>query len=113
MHGHGGLRKYLVDKFHYTVDGYNLNRYLKLLTQTLPSAMVVIYGHTHFPEILPYRGKLLFNPGSASFGINRHYPPSVGLLRIFSGQRYSAEIALLEGYQLENGHWQAVKAENA
>lgn len=106
MHGHGNFAHYLWDKVFFILEGYRLKRYLKVLTKTLPSAQVVIYGHTHHPELLWYQGKLLFNPGSASFGFLRSRPPSVGLLHIYANGKVSAEFKMLEGWRVEQGVWQ-------
>lgn len=105
MHGHGDFARYLRDKVHYFLEGYRLKRYLKVLTKTMPAAQVVVYGHTHRPELLWYQGKLLFNPGSACFGFHRSRPPSVGLLHIFADGRVSAEFKMLEGWRVEQGVW--------
>ena len=105
MHGHGGLRKYLVDKVLFTLVGYNVHRYLRLLSTTLPEAQVVVYGHTHHPEILWYRGKLLFNPGSASFGMRSHSAPAVGLLHLCPDCLPRAEMIFLEDYHVKGRQW--------
>lgn len=105
MHGHGGWIKYFQDKIQFLLFGYNLHRYLNLLTTAIPEARVVIFGHTHHPEILWYRGKLLFNPGSASFGFKPVRQPSVGLLHIYPGGKVKAEIRFLSGYRLEGRKW--------
>jgi len=105
MHGHGGWIKYFQDKIQFLLYGYNLHRYLKLLTTAIPEANVVIFGHTHHPEILWHRGKLLFNPGSASFGFKPVRQPSVGLLHIYPGGKVKAEIQFLHGYTLVGRKW--------
>ena len=110
-HGHGGLLRYLWDKVQYYRRGYSLNRYLDLLIRAVPGARVMIFGHTHFHETLWYRNILLFNPGSAVYGQDRHSPPTVGLLKIFAGQRIEAEILPLEGFELKKRRWMPVRAE--
>jgi putative phosphoesterase len=103
-HGHGSLWNYLLDKFWFMVQGYDLNRYLNLLHQAGKDASVVVFGHTHHTEITHDQGRLLFNPGSASFGFTPGTSPSIGLLRISAGS-VSAEIVPLEGYQLVQRDW--------
>lgn len=110
MHGHGGFARYLWDKAGYLFNGYHLERYLDTLIHTLPEAQVVIYGHTHHPELLWHAGKLLFNPGSASFGYSRSRPPSVGLLHLAPGQPVKAEFVFLEGYRPYKRQWQPAPA---
>ena len=58
-HGHGSLWNYLLDKFWFMVQGYDLNRYLNLLHQAGKDAGVVVFGHTHHTEITFDQGRLL------------------------------------------------------
>lgn len=105
MHGHGNFRRYLRDKLTFIFRRYNVLSYLKLLTTSLPAAQVVIYGHTHHPELLWQGGKLLFNPGSASHGIFPHRPPMMGLLHIYAHCQFGAEFVMLEGYRAKRRSW--------
>jgi hypothetical protein len=107
MHGHGNFGRYLWDKLAFIFRGYSLTRYLNLLINTLPAAQVVVYGHTHHPELLWHHGKLLFNPGSASLGYLRHRPPTVGLLHIYPQARVSAQFVMLEGYRAFKRKWRS------
>lgn len=59
-----------------------------------PGVRVIIYGHSHQPDITWSRGVLFFNPGSA--GPRRfHLPRSLGLLRYEDG-RVLPEVVQLE-----------------
>ncbi len=107
MHGHGGLRGYLRDKMQYYRSGYKLDRYLPLM-DVLPQAQIVIFGHTHFPLIHWQDGRLLFNPGSASFGMGRSYLPNIGLITIDAEGGIYPKTLPLEGYKNIQGRWQAV-----
>lgn len=108
MHGHGGWIPYLRDKYKYFRFGYRLERYLKTLHLNGSRANVVTFGHTHFPEQIYQEGRLLFNPGSASFGCRSGELPTFGLLRITPGPQVSAEIIRLEGWQIHKRHWIAI-----
>lgn len=107
MHGHGGLFFYLWDKWQFIFFGYNFKRYINLLTRTSGSARVVIFGHTHRPEILWKDGKLLFNPGAAGMIYDEPFTPSIGLLRIYPQQQVRAEIVTLSGYKVRGRQWVA------
>jgi len=121
MHGHGGLLWYLWDKWHFWRDGYRLERYLGLLLRTAGTlrnkgpaqdggpARVIIFGHTHHPEILWYGDQLLLNPGSASFGFRRGLTPNLALLRIYPAGRLEAEIVPLTGWTIHDRQWVEVE----
>jgi uncharacterized protein len=111
MHGHGGWGPYLWDKWKYILTGYNLRRYLNRLNKVNPAVKVVVFGHTHHSEVLWRKGRLLLNPGSASFGFQRGRPPTYGLLRISAQQKVSAEILPLEGWQILNRQWVSLQPE--
>lgn len=114
MHGHGGLWPYLLDKWKYWHDGYQLDRYTQKLMDAAGAARVIIFGHTHHAELRMCQGKLLFNPGSASFGFipgsgsSSHLnelPPSVGLLHIAENGAFRGEIIPLTGYKIKRRIW--------
>ena len=105
MHGHHGLFSYLWDKWKYLLYGYQLERYLDEIIRHSGQARIVVYGHTHHPEILIAQGKLLMNPGSASLGPRKSRPPSIGLLRIYASGRVEARIQTLSGYRLRGRCW--------
>ena len=110
MHGHGGWGPYLRDKWKFLLSGYRLERYLKLLQQASPRAQVVVFGHTHYPTLTHHAGRLLFNPGSASFGCQPNKPPSIGLLHVAPGSpaQVTAEIIQLEGWRIKFRRWVAI-----
>ncbi len=82
VHGHGGWRRYFVDKFRDRLAPYNSARYQRYASETFRDVDVVISGHTHRPH-LTYMGKvLLFNPGSVAPDYYTTAGPTVGLLHI-------------------------------
>ncbi len=105
MHGHGSWLNYFVDKWFYIFQGYRFKRYRSLLKRAGQGAKVIVFGHTHHPEIIWDNGQLLFNPGSAGFGSKRGKNPSWGILDIFSDGNVTAKVIALTGFQLENGQW--------
>jgi putative phosphoesterase len=106
MHGHGSWVNYWIDKLSYHKDGYRLERYLPVLMNTVPEADVVVFGHTHYPEINWKNRKLLFNPGSACAMIpHLGLVPSIGLLRINEMGKVEAEIIRLQGACIEKHKW--------
>jgi putative phosphoesterase len=105
MHGHGGLLPYLFDKWKFWRYGYQFKRYINLLVRASEDAKVVVYGHTHHIEMVTVQNKLLFNPGSASFGFGRGKPPSIGLLHITPTGEILPEVRMLEGYRIVKHQW--------
>ena len=94
-HGHGTLKNYLVDKMRWMVSNTKYERYIQRMLETFPDVDVIVFGHLHAPHNLHLEGKLVLNPGSASFLWPRKYPPSVGLLEIGEGKRVEGEIIYL------------------
>lgn len=92
MHGSGTQREYWRDKWQYLLHGYRIERYKALVMRTAPAAQIIVFGHTHRPLNEWVDGKLLFNPGSASFGPPEGGPPTLGLLRFHSNGTVSGEI---------------------
>lgn len=82
LHGHGTLREYLVDKWHYLRQGYRYERYARIVRKSAVDSRVIVFGHTHRPECRWEGDVLMFNPGSASVGPNRNGYPSLGILKI-------------------------------
>jgi putative phosphoesterase len=105
MHGHGSWLNYIFDKGLYMFQGYRFERYKPLLKRAGKGAKVIVFGHTHYPEILWDDGQLLFNPGSAGFGSKLAHNPSWGILEIFPDGKVTGKIFALEGYQLVKGQW--------
>jgi len=95
-HSHGGLRNYLIGKFQYIAEGYNLERFKPRLLETFPTASVIVFGHTHRPVIRRANGKLFFNPGSTCLTDKRDIPPSLGILYLLPGGQTTGEIVPLE-----------------
>lgn len=93
-HGQGDLGNYLVDKVWYLLDGYRPERYLHLIERNLEDERVAIFGHTHRALVLERNGQLFFNPGSASFAVERDGQPSIGLLTIEDGSVQGRIVAL-------------------
>jgi putative phosphoesterase len=91
-HSHGGLRHYIVGKFQYIAEGYNLERFKPRLLETFPGADVIVFGHTHRPLIRWANGKLFFNPGAACLNDKHNLPPSLGVLSIHPDGRITGEI---------------------
>lgn len=92
MHGLGNWGKYLEYKLRYASSGYNLKNYLPMMRKAAPEANVIVFGHTHFPEIVRVDGQLIFNPGSASLGRSRGWKPTFGILRVLLDGQVEAEI---------------------
>jgi putative phosphoesterase len=105
MHGHGSLVSYLMDKVRFFIEGYRLERYLDLLDSAAGGAKVVVFGHTHHAVIYNHRGKLVINPGSASFGPHQGELPTLGLLHISARGEVSPEIVSLRGWKIRNHTW--------
>jgi putative phosphoesterase len=105
MHGHGSWVNYIIDKWLYLFQGYRIERYKPLLKRTGKGAKVIIFGHTHFPELIWEDGQLLFNPGSAVFGMHFDKNPSWGILDIFADGEVTGKIFALKGFNLVKGQW--------
>jgi putative phosphoesterase len=105
LHGHINLGEYLKDKLYHLTRGYNLERYLPRLLNACPEANIIVFGHTHQPEIIQFEGRLLFNPGSCNTGPIYGSNPHFGILRIYSDTSIEAEIIELTGYRFESRKW--------
>ena len=105
MHGHQGILRYVFDKIRFFFSRYDRERYRKNLPAIVPDARVIIFGHTHIPEIMWMQEKLLFNPGSASFGARKMHIPTMGYLRIYEGGLVKPSIQYLKGYKIYKRHW--------
>ncbi|MBW8012087.1 MAG: YfcE family phosphodiesterase [Chloroflexi bacterium] len=100
-HGHGGLRRYMMDKFEYIFKGpQNFTFFMHRAIAMLPNALdVVVFGHNHAPMNNRLEGKLIFNPGSANRQFPRDLPPSLGFLHI-DGDKVDGEIVYLSHLRL-------------
>jgi putative phosphoesterase len=84
-HGHGGWRRYLLDKFRDRLGGWRQSRYLGYAGEAFQAVDVVVSGHTHRPH-LSYAGRvLLFTPGAVAPDYYGTGGPTVGRLRIQAG----------------------------
>jgi putative phosphoesterase len=93
-HGHGGWRRYFLDKFRDKLGHYDLARYLRYASEAFRDVDVVISGHTHRPH-LAYVGKvLLFNPGAVAPDYYTTVGPTVGLLRVKAGVAWAELVRL-------------------
>lgn len=86
-HGHANLRTYIYDKLRYFLRGpRSFDYFARQAERLLPDDVdAVVFGHNHDPLIKWVQGKLIFNPGSASYQILPDKAPTVGLLHIERG----------------------------
>jgi putative phosphoesterase len=84
-HGHGGWRRYLVDKVRDRIIGWKQSRYLRYASEEFQDVDVIVTGHTHRPHLAYVGSVLLFNPGSAAPDFYVTTGPTVGILRIEAG----------------------------
>jgi putative phosphoesterase len=107
LHGHGGVKRYWLDRFAYLIEGYRVERYTRLAENTLSQARVLVYGHSHRPENRWLNGRLIFNAGAAvGFRMGRaDFPPSYGLLRFYAHGHVEGEIVPLHSVELRGGAW--------
>ncbi len=91
-HGHGSFSLYVLDRFHRDIHGRMVERYLRRMLQGFPDADVIVFGHLHVPCSFQLDGKLLFNPGSASYPWPRSDPATFGLLYLEQGKPPRGEI---------------------
>ncbi len=94
-HGHMGMATYWLDKFQHFAKGYRSDRYIKRLTYAAPEATVYIFGHSHSHEEIYLKGKLFFNPGSATFALPPETRRSWGLLK-FTAESFTSQVFFLE-----------------
>jgi len=94
VHGHGGWRRYFVDKLRDRLGPYNLARYQRYASEAFRDVDVVISGHTHRPH-LTYVGKvLLFNPGPVAPDYYTTAGPTVGRLSVQGGVAQAESVRL-------------------
>lgn len=94
-HGHGGWRRYLIDRVYFARHGYRHERLIPRLVTSFPDVKVIVFGHGHIPLNRWQNGQLLFNPGSPHFPDRKDLAPSVGFLHISAGREVWGEIAEL------------------
>ena len=97
-HGHGGLWPYLSDKLRLLIRNPRFyDDYARRAVVMFPEALdLVVFGHNHAPMNKAVDGHRMFNPGSAALHMERHLPPSYGLLTVNS-RKIEGEIVYLEG----------------
>ena len=84
-HGHGGWRRYLVNKIPEMFLDFDLARYLRYASEAFSDVDVIVTGHTHRPHRVYVNGVLLFNPGPVAPDYYTTAGPAVGILRIETG----------------------------
>jgi len=105
QHGHGTFWDYLVDKVNYLRQGYQFERYAKIVRREMSGSKVLVFGHTHHAECLWEGDVLLFNPGSASMPPNRRGNPSFGILTIGQEGSVDGEIRSLGNLRWDGRRW--------
>lgn len=104
LHGHGRWVDYLLDKWWTLVEGYQLERYQRVMRIAIDEAEVVVFGHTHRAVNRWQEGRLWFNPGSATMAL-RGGLPSFGVLEFTPGGAVEGKIVPLKGWRLVNRRW--------
>jgi len=99
VHGHGGLRRYLIDKARYLASGYRVERYRNLVRSLFPQVQAIVYGHTHRADNTVQDGCLYFNPGAAGGLAMTRRGPSIGFIRVGPGDQVQGEIVFLNEYR--------------
>ncbi len=107
MHGHGGWWHYIKDKGHYIFEGYQFDRYHKMVVESAADAKVLVYGHTHRAENVIIGERMIFNPGSANSLYRSDILPSIGFLHFFADGQVQGEILKLTGFKNREGIWEA------
>lgn len=102
-HGHGGLWRYILDKFQYILHGYEFSFHRRYLLRALPNAEVIVFGHTHMPACERYENRLFFNPGSLTG--SQGFDPVYGILEINSQKEVKARHVFLRGVQRTGRNW--------
>ncbi len=91
-HGHGSFSRYVLDRIHRDIYGRLVERYIRRMLEAFPAVQVIVFGHLHVPCNFHLDGKLLFNPGSASYPWPRDNPATFGLLYLEKGAPARGEI---------------------
>ena len=102
-HGHGGVGRYILDKFQYILHGYEFPFHQRYLVRVLPDAEVIVFGHTHMPACEKQGNQLFFNPGSL-IG-SQGFDPIYGILEINSQKEVKARHVFLTGVQRNGRNW--------
>jgi putative phosphoesterase len=110
LHGHGGWWNYLKDKGRYMIEGYQFERYQKMMVELAPEARVFVFGHTHQFENVKMGDKVIFNPGTANAGYRSDIPSSIGFLYFYTGGEVKGEILKLNGFRNRAGNWEEAQS---
>ena len=102
-HGHGSIWRYFVDKFHYIGRGYTFAFHQRYLMKTLPDADVIVFGHTHVPELVRHGSQLFFNPGSLTG--SQGFAPVYGVLEINSKREVKGRHVYLAETKRKGRNW--------
>jgi putative phosphoesterase len=94
-HGHGGWFSYMRGKVQQAAFGYRFERFRRRLLPLFPGARVIIFGHSHIPELRWENEVLFFNPGGACACPQNEFHPRFGLLRFYEGGKVEGEIISL------------------
>jgi len=105
LHGQGGVADYAIDKWFYIRQGYAFERYEKVLLKLAPQARVIVFGHTHCPEVRWKQDRLFFNPGAAANPGTKKLNPTFGVLWYHSEGCVDGKIFPLDGAQLKFRRW--------
>jgi putative phosphoesterase len=107
LHGHGKWKHYFYNKLRMMFAGYQLKIFIKTITEPVPDADIVIFGHTHRPVNFWYNNQqLLFNPGSCSLVPYSAKHPSIGLIELKKGEQAKGEIVVLKEARLHFRRWE-------
>ena len=85
-----GGKKIFITHGHYYLSGWDSSP-LKSIPKAV-DADIILFGHTHIPEIERFSGKILANPGSISRP--RTGGPSYGVIEIENGMLHYCNIEL-------------------
>jgi uncharacterized protein len=108
LHGHGSMVDYLRGKIEYYKNGYQLERYQRIFERLVGDADVIVFGHTHYVEVVKWGDKLLINPGAACASATAP-DPSFGILHVTADGEIAPEIVTLTGYNIHNNRWEVNK----
>ena len=106
-HGHDGLVRYILDKFQYVFNGYAFDFHRRYLQRVIPDSDVVIFGHTHVPELVHSGKQLFFNPGSLMG--SQGYDPVFGVLEIGEEKEIHAWHVVLSGVKRRGRVWEEIQ----
>ncbi len=100
LHGHGTLPQYLRMKVSYWRGKLNPRFISRQLPPEAAESDIVLFGHSHIPQIWTEDGKLFINPGAFSEGSpgDRFRFPAFAWFRLEPSRRIIAEILFKQDY---------------